>query len=119
MRWAHDQPSDHDAAESAFKWFKNLADTDAEVLIQDENFSARDAPPIHIDVHWVTRRFVEFDNRVGVQPKDIFDKHLCPAKLDAHTQIHIREHADGGGRFGRARSSKVWQWNGGTRRNCD
>ena len=54
---------------------------DAEVLVNDDNFPARDQPVVHQDVDGISGKLVQLDDRAVAQRKHVLDRQLLLPKL--------------------------------------
>src|SRR5438105_2461746 len=72
----------------------DLIDADAEIIVEDEHFTARDEPFIHEYVHRIARQLVELNHRAFRELQHIFHEHPRAPQLYLHVQIHIAQDID-------------------------
>jgi hypothetical protein len=92
VRWADD---DEGVSRRPRGRLDDFADSNAEVLVQYEDFAASDPSTVDIDVDGITGGLVEFDHGIRRETKNVLDKHLGPAKLDPDFKLNVIKQSDG------------------------
>src|ERR1700722_13158557 len=74
----------------------DFVDSDAEVVVEDEDLAAGDEAFVDEDIDGIAGEFVEFDDASFGEFQDVFDEHAVAAEFDFNVEFDVAEEVDAG-----------------------
>ena len=68
---------------------ENFAQTDAELAVDDQQFSASDQAAVGDDVHRIAGQFIEFNDGTFAQLQDVFNQDLGSTEFDRDVEFPV------------------------------
>jgi hypothetical protein len=91
---------------------QNLGDTDAEAIVDDDDFAAGEAFPIDEQIDWSIRGLIELNDGAGGELQDVAHGHLAGAEFDRELDGEIEQDFQVSGGVGFHRNGSGLRWEG-------